>query len=205
MPPNIQLNSQDWQAKDAAAFMRSRERHGHLSNMTFGYSITLNGIRFQGPEGLYQALKFPGHPRIQEAIASRNSGMDAKKEAYRHPTILRPDWDEVKLDAMTITLALKLQQNPANFGRALSETGTLHIVECSYRDQWWGAKPLNPTILRGVNALGQLLTILRDLHQQDPGTAAQKMLDLADPAPFRMAGGPLDLNPENNQAGKASR
>ena len=48
-------------ARDQCApFMRSREKHGQLSNMTFGYPLSVNGIDFQGPEGLYQALKYPG-------------------------------------------------------------------------------------------------------------------------------------------------
>ena len=88
--------------------------------------------------------------------------MDAKKTAYQKSAI-RPDWDEVKVDAMRLTLAAKLLQHPKKFREALTETGTWPIVEMSTRDEFWGAKPKRSnTILVGTNALGKLLTQLRE-------------------------------------------
>ena len=145
-----------------AAFMRSRERYGDLSNMTHGYPLAVNELTFQGPEGLYQALKFPQEPRFQELIGTQKSGMDAKKTAYRK-TCIRPDWEEVKLDAMRFTLAAKLLQHPKKFREALMETGTWPIVEMSMRDEFWGAKPRRSnTVLVGANLLGKLLSKLRE-------------------------------------------
>lgn len=191
MPPQIGLKPKDWPESQSATFMRTRDRHGDLSNMTHGFPITLNGVAVQGPEGLYQALKFPDHPEIQREIAAQQSGMAAKKTAYKYPKLLRPDWDEVKLDAMAITLALKLAQHPQRFGNALKRTGNLFIVECSYRDQWWGATPTRNGTLRGVNALGQLLTALRDLHAEEPQTAHDQMLHNADCSRFALNGQPM--------------
>ena len=124
----------------SAAFMRSRDRYGDMSDMTFGFPLSVNGMEFQGPEGLYQALKFPNSPETQGAIAAQRSGMDAKKAAYRDHNF-RPDWEEIKVQAMRYTMAVKLRQHPQRFGEALAETGDLPIVERSNRDPFWGAQP----------------------------------------------------------------
>ncbi len=155
----------------SAAFMRSRDRYGDMSNMTFGFPLSVNGMEFQGPEGLYQALKFPNSPETQGAIAEQRSGMDAKKAAYRDHNF-RPDWEEIKVQAMRYTLAVKLRQHPQRFGKALAETGDLPIVERSNRDPFWGAQPQGNTLI-GTNTLGKLLTELRDTLGDNGGDAAK--------------------------------
>jgi ribA/ribD-fused uncharacterized protein len=181
-----------------AQFMRSRDQHGDLSNMTFGFPLEVNRIRFQGPEGLYQALKFTD-PAIQRAIASHRSGMEAKKEAYRHTP--RSDWDDLRLQAMLYTLGTKFLQHPARFGAALLATGNLPIVECSYRDDFWGAKP-NGSKLKGQNQLGRMLTDLRDhlrQHPRDPAKAVS-LLYAGGVFPFTINGQPVPATPRANPA-----
>ena len=165
------LDTAIYETARSAAFMRSRDQYGDLSNMTFGFPLTVNGTEFQGPEGLYQALKFPHSPETQTAIASQRSGMDAKKAAYQDHNF-RPDWEEIKVQAMRYTLAVKLRQHPRRFGEALEETGGLPIVERSNRDPFWGARPQGNT-LEGVNMLGKLLTELRDTLRENGGDAAR--------------------------------
>ena len=181
-------------ARDQCApFMRSREKHGQLSNMTFGYPLSVNGIDFQGPEGLYQALKYPGSPDTQKAIARQRSGMEAKKAAYGTSAAIRADWDSVRIAAMAWTLTAKLRQHPDRFGRALLDTGQLPVVEMSYRDPFWGAKPDSQT-LTGVNVLGKLLTRLRDeyrRHDEYPEAAAQSFLREVDLSTLSVNGHPV--------------
>ena len=125
---------------ECAIFMRSRDKHGDLSNMTFGFPLLMNQVRFQGPEGLYQSLKFPHRPHHQLYIAQQRSGMDAKRAAYEIDDA-RPDWDEVRVTAMACTLAVKLSQHPRRFAHALLATGTAPIIVMSRRDAFWGAVP----------------------------------------------------------------
>ena len=191
----IELERAAWPAATSAAFMRSRDLYGNLSNMSFGFPIEVNGLAFQGPEGLYQSLKFPNHPEIQSDVARRKSGVEAKRAAYRYPDKLMPGWDAVKLDAMALTLALKLGQHPEKFGLVLTQTRGLDIVELSHRDQWWGAKPDSSGTIHGVNALGRLLTLLRDMHREDPGTAATRLMAMADTSPFIIGGRPSGQHP----------
>ena len=162
---HLDLKPRTYNPGHCAVFFRSRELHGQLSNMTFGFSLAVNAVPFQGPEGLYQALKFPHDPDFQRTIGAQRSGMDAKRTAYsRRDTV--PTWDAFRADAMAFTLAIKLLQHPATFGGALNATGTLPIVERSSRDAWWGAMPSRDETLTGRNVLGQLLTQLRDLLAQ---------------------------------------
>ena len=164
--------------KECAVFMRSRDQFGDLSNMTFGYPLVVNGITFQSPEGLYQALKFPDDIKHQKLIASCTSGMEAKRVAYQS-TQIRKEWEQLKVDAMAYVLATKLRQHPKKFMVALLETGTTRIVEMSWKDDYWGARPNSePTIklgtdelgetLVGHNVLGRLLAALRTaLHEKN--------------------------------------
>ena len=108
----LDLTTRAWPTGQSAVFFRSREKHGDLSNMTRGFPLRVNGLEFQGPEGLYQALKFPQNAPLQARIGRERSGMDAKKTAYAHHQDFNADWDSVKLDAMAFTLAIKLLQNP---------------------------------------------------------------------------------------------
>lgn len=177
---------------ECAAFMRSRERYGDLSNMTHGFPIKVNGMSFQSSEGLYQAMKFPHHVARQQDIAKATSGMAAKKVAYLPDCPITPDWDEFRIDAMAATVALKLSQHEERFGPALTQTSGLHIVEKSYRDSFWGARPDRPH-LTGANVLGKLLQILADhfnrhgQHQQ----AAQSLINQADTSRLFINGRPI--------------
>ena len=158
-----------YRKEDCAHFMRSRDRYGKLSNMTFGFPLEVNGLRFQGPEGLYQALKFPQDQQHQALIAQQRSGMEAKRVAYSNPNV-RPDWDEIRVEAMAYTLSVKLLHHPGEFGTELLSSGKVPIVEMSRRDDFWGAKPTregNPLV--GANVLGQLLTELRDELRRNGG------------------------------------
>lgn len=155
---------------ECAAFRRSRDAYGDLSNMTWGFPLTVNGIRFQGPEGLYQAFKYPSRPEVQRQIAAARSGMDAKRTAYAH-TPEPENWDEIRVNAMAFTLAVKLGQHPRRFGAALADTRDMDIVENSQRDPFWGARPVSKS-LTGANILGRLLSALRD-HLQDTGDPAE--------------------------------
>ena len=175
----INTNTTSYKSGEIAHFIRSRDQHGKLSNMTFGFPLKVNGLCFQGPEGLYQALKFPHDSEHQKLIAGERSGMEAKRRAYQNSST-RPDWDDVKVDAMAYTLAQKLSQHPGEFSAALLTTGENPIVEMSHRDSFWGAKPEQGYgILTGINVLGQLLTILREQlrrHDSHPGAAAAAYL-----------------------------
>ncbi len=95
--------------------------------------------------------------------------MTAKMKSKPYRKDSRPDWDKVRIDIMWWCLRVKLAQNWDAFSSLLLSTEDMPIVEESYKDAFWGAKPLDSDILVGTNVLGRLLTRLRELlrYEQD--------------------------------------
>ena len=178
----IDLNNTVYHMDQCAAFKRSRDKFGKLSNMTGGFPLEVNGITFQSPEGLYQALKFPRQPKLQERIADQRSGMDAKKAAYSPGGRIVPDWDSIRVQAMLYTTTVKLAQHPSAFAHALLEAGHLPIVENSSRDSFWGAVPKGTT-LHGSNVLGKILTIARQTLVDSKGDISHTIQQLTSHLP----------------------
>jgi type I restriction enzyme S subunit len=147
---------------ESAVFLKTTERFGGLSNMAGGYSLFINGIRIPTSEALYQACRFPHRPELQKIIIGQKSPMTAKMKSKPYRKDSRPDWDNVRVEIMWWCLRVKLVQHWEKFGDLLLSTGNKPIVEESSRDQFWGAKPINPEELVGINILGQLLTALRE-------------------------------------------
>lgn len=141
---------------------------GGLSNMAGGYPLTINGIRVESSEALYQACRFPHHPDWQEEIIIQRSPMAAKMKAKkdgRRKDISREDWGEIQLDLMRWVLKVKLAQHYKRISSLLLQTGDRPIVEKSRKDTYWGAveKKEEEGQLHGCNQLGQLLMELREL------------------------------------------
>ena len=183
-----------WKDGEIAGFKKSKEQYGKLSNMTGGFALSVHGVKFSGPEALYQALKYPDTIEAQRAIADAGSGMEAKRVAYRdeYSKFLRPDWDDIRMSAMRVTLMLKLHQHFLGFGLALKETEDLLIVEISDRDDFWGAKPVKGGYC-GKNALGLLLMALRQYLPDFPkaeqtGELSRHYLEGDDLSTFKITG-----------------
>jgi ribA/ribD-fused uncharacterized protein len=147
-----------------AVFWRTSERFGSLSNMAGGFPLVVNGILIQSSEALYQALRFPGHPGIQQEILDQSSPMRAKMKAKkdsRRERLTREDWNDVRIEIMRWCLRIKLYQHFVCFVTALRKTGERPIVEYSRKDSFWGATLSPDWTLCGHNQLGRLLVELR--------------------------------------------
>lgn len=128
--------------------------------------MDVNDHTIRTVEALYQACRFPNHPKIQQAILDEHSPMGAKHRSRESLAASRADWHDVNIALMRWCLRLKLSQHWETFGALLLETGDRSIVECSYKDAFWGARPSGADpeghpVLIGVNALGRLLMELR--------------------------------------------
>ena len=64
--------------EECAAFRRTHEKYGGLSNMAGGYPIYIKDKYIRTSEALYQACRFPDHPQLQEEIIAQKSPMTAK-------------------------------------------------------------------------------------------------------------------------------
>lgn len=155
---------------EAAVFCKTKEAFGGLSNMASGYPLHINGVRILTSEALYQACRFPHRPEVQQEIIGQRSPMTAKMASRSHNEDSRPDWGDVRIPIMRWCLRVKLAQNTEAFGRLLLTTGDRPIVEQSYKDDYWGAKPNGDTLI-GQNILGRLLMEVREnLKNDERGT-----------------------------------
>ncbi len=178
--------------KNVAAFKKTTEQWGELSNMCAGFPVVVNNVPIKSVEALYQACRFPYHPDIQEKILSQSSPMTAKMVGKPHLDKTRRDWDEVRILVMKWVLRVKLAQNMERFSNVLKETQNSPIVELSNKDDFWGAKPIGDDVYLGVNALGRLLM---ELRQQLFTYGEEKFLSVAPLkiSDFLLYGDPIDF------------
>ena len=161
-----------YEKSGVAHFMRSKEKHGALSNMCGGFPMMLCGIKLQSNESYYQAMRYTHRPDFQKRVLDGRNGMLAKRNAYASDMIdqTRSDWHNVNIALMRHALRLKYAHYPHEMTRHLKETGEMPIVEMSYKDQFWGAKP-DGNLLKGENVLGRLWMELRtEVAKHDPDT-----------------------------------
>lgn len=147
---------------ECVVFFKTKEAFGGLSNMCGGFPLLVDGKLYRTSEALYQTLKFPDHPQIQEMIQHEPSPLFAKRKANPYKHLIREDWEEVKIELMRWCLKEKYDQHPEDFGDLLRSTGSQPIVEKSRKDPFWGAVERKDGMLVGQNVLGKLLVELRE-------------------------------------------
>lgn len=151
-----------YQEAEVAAFFRTSDRFGALSNMARGFPLHVAGIDVPSSEALYQALRFPHLPEFQAEILAQASPILSKRHAYTRVSESRPDWLEVNVAAMRYVLRLKWACHPEKIAELMRDTQDRPIVEISSRDAFWGTKRENGMLV-GCNVLGRLLMELRGL------------------------------------------
>jgi ribA/ribD-fused uncharacterized protein len=175
---------------ECATFWRSRDEFGGFHNMAGGYPITIGQYRATS-EHIYQVMRFPHDPALQERILAIPNALMAKRLAHQHLAETRADWRSVRSDIMHWSLELKLSQHAERFGALLRSTGDRSIVEASSRDDYWGAKPVangtgEPVYLRGWNVLGRLLWLMR--RRLEIGLSVDLRAPVIDLPNFRLGG-----------------
>lgn len=152
--------NQVWNINECAVFCKSADEWGCFGNMSGGFPFTdpETSLSWKNSEAWYQAQKFPDNLEIREKIRNAVNGYIAKKVAYEYKDKVRSDWFEINYKIMKKAIELKAQNN--NFKMMLIKSANKNIVELSYRDNYYGAKPSGNTLV-GANVLGQLLMLVR--------------------------------------------
>lgn len=150
---------------DVASFCKVADPLGSLSNMYNKSPIVLDGVTWKSSEALYQAMRFPDHPDLQERIRTESNAFTAKVLAHEFKHLSRPDWNDVNHHAMAFVTSLKYDQSEV-FRRDLESTAGRDVVELSVKDDHWGAKPRGDQLV-GHDVLGHILTQLRDGARMD--------------------------------------
>jgi len=136
-------------------------------------AFMLHGVEWRTSEHLYQALK---HATVDSAWAGRIRDAKTPKQARDlawepgHPP--REDWDEVKDDAMRLSVLCKFVGN-AKLEQDLLDTGDRELIEASPVDFYWG----EGEDCTGRNMLGKILMEVRELLRR-PGVAHSQMMIL---------------------------
>lgn len=145
-----------YQLDEIITFCKTRGPYGELSNCHMDFPLYLSGLNLhvKSTEHLYQALKHPDKPALQEMILREPSPIGAKHLSYT--ALCRPDWITIHVKVMAYLLAQKTFQHYSTIAPILLSTGDKPIVEYSRKDNFWGAVNGEGNTLVGVNALGRL-------------------------------------------------
>jgi ribA/ribD-fused uncharacterized protein len=167
----VDLGVQTYLRPGSAVFNKTKEKWGEFSNMCAGFPLRVNGLDIRTSEALYQALRFPDHPEVQQLIVAEPSPKGAKMRSKSHRReFARKDWDDIQVQVMWWCLRVKLAQNFDSFGGVLFISGDKPIIEESAGDAFWGAKDRGDGTLVGVNVLGKLLMELRARYRAAPAS-----------------------------------
>ena len=181
-----------YEMNQVVSFCKTDAPFGGLSNMARGYSMVVANHFISHAEHLYQVCRFPDHPQVQRMIISQRSPMTAKQISRKYNSLTRSGWDDIRLDIMKWVLKVKLIQNWAKFSELLLSTGDFPIVELSYKDTFWGAKPVG-NLLIGHNHLGHLLEELRGMVKSEEIKAGDEVTPPEGINNFRLNGAEIGI------------
>lgn len=156
-------------------------KYAFLSNF-YLCDVNVRGMTFPSGEHAFQALKtisiferrqIQKQPTPYEAKRlgnkrpPNNVGKKGRPHGDERPyTFMRPNWNEVKIDEMTLVVRSKFEQNP-DLMRKLLATGNALLVEGNnWHDTFWGR--CNGGCRRGAhfavgkNHLGKILMMVRE-------------------------------------------
>lgn len=142
------------------AIVSFRGDYGFLSNM-FSVSVCWDGRMYRSSEAAFQSAKSLD-PRERESFCVL-SGAAAKMRGKK--VMLRPDWEDVKVEIMEDVVRAKFSQHP-ELAAKLLETGDAPLLEGNdWHDTYWG---VDRKTLEGENHLGIILMKIRqELGQGD--------------------------------------
>ena len=143
-----------WQSKQIL-FRKRDPKYGFMSNFAEGYEfVDQDGLIWTTSEHHYQAQKTLNEVERGE-IQRAKTAFDSK--TLGDGVRLRPGWDDMRIDRMRETLALKFSKG-SKAAERLIETEAAYLVEDTpWGDQFWGK-----TYGVGSNHLGKLLMERRE-------------------------------------------
>ncbi|THU94582.1 DUF1768-domain-containing protein [Dendrothele bispora CBS 962.96] len=138
-------------------FYHKDDPHYGFTNFS-PHPVIYKGKRYPTSEHLFQSFKFQDHkPGLAEHIRTCSERPSvAFSEARRFQPEVRPDWKDVNIEKMDITLSHKFRQHP-DLLQELLDTGDAELIEDSDKDAFWGIGADR----QGRNELGKALERLR--------------------------------------------
>ncbi|KAG6872693.1 hypothetical protein C0995_007575 [Termitomyces sp. Mi166 len=150
-----------WRNPKSILFYNKNEPYYEFTNFS-DHPINYNGHYYKTSEHLFQSLKFlDTKPHIAMQIRRVNTAREAFNIAQANKQYQRPDWLQVNIAMMDLTLLHKFRQH-RNLKDMLLATGDAELIENSPLDSFWG----NGADKLGRNELGKALMRLRGKFQR---------------------------------------
>ncbi|CAI8613268.1 unnamed protein product [Vicia faba] len=161
-------------------FYKTWDPYGALSNFS-PHPIQMpdeNGdsVTWLSVQHYYQAHKFVGVDdtaardcieRIKSSKSPEEAARIGRSMQKQHPDLIRPDWDNVKIDVMYAALKCKFSTYPRLSSMLVSTAGSV-LVEASPHDLFWGGGREG----EGLNYLGRLLMKLRSEFVEESSSSS---------------------------------
>jgi len=141
---------EDMESKEIRVF---RGEYEFLSNF-FEIPIEYNGLYYLNSEAAFQAQKCCSE---EEKLTFMTCAASKAKRKGRQ-VVLRPDWENVKLQLMEEIVRAKFCQNPGLAAKLLATGDRVLIEGNTWHDMFWGVD-LNSG--KGENHLGRILMKVR--------------------------------------------
>jgi len=130
-----------------------------LSNFS-PYSVQYDSFMFPTVEHGFQAMKATD---ATAALAIINARTPREAKRLGRQVLLRPDWEDAKIDVMRLLVRLKFEQH-SDIATKLLATGNRKLVEGNYwHDTFWGQCVCSQHHNSGQNHLGLILMYTRHL------------------------------------------
>jgi ribA/ribD-fused uncharacterized protein len=147
-------------------YRTNEEPYGCFSNFS-KHGFDLDGLWWPTSEHYFQAQKFT-NPSDAEAVRQAPTAREAAALGRDRGRSLRPDWEEVKDDAMRRAVLRKFEAH-ADIRAILLATGDEELIEDAPTDWYWGCGADRT----GQNRLGQILMETRaTLHRRQVADTA---------------------------------
>jgi ribA/ribD-fused uncharacterized protein len=145
---------------------RVKDEYGWLSNM-YPSPLTYKDRLYPTCEHLFQCLRFPNNPEIQDHIRIQISPMTAKMVAKAHKDLAVGVGSDTDLYNMRMCINLKLLNYPEILKKLIDTGDSIIIEDCSARDnvsgRFWGMVKVGK-IWEGENWLGRIWMEIRKLY-----------------------------------------
>lgn len=131
-----------------------------LSNF-YPSTVEFEGLRFGSVEAAFQAAKTLDLEERKQFVGVQPQ---VAKHLGRRNVVLRPDWEDVKVDIMRQLVLQKFSRHPDLKAKLLA-TGNAQLVEGNnWHDNIWGnCGCAKCSKIEGQNNLGKILMEVRDL------------------------------------------